>query len=393
MMIAIMVVLPIILMLLGLPIFTVLFAAASLALIYILELPIGLIQTELFGSVDNYNLIAVPFFIFAGAIMTQGGMSGRLVNWVLSLLGGLRGSLGLTTVGACTLFGAISGSSPATVAAIGGMLYPSLREKGYPESTASGLLTSSGAIAGIIPPSIGMILYGVAAEELIRYLFIGGILPGLMIAFMMGLYIYFVALRHGIREGGQFSVAQVGKTTVQGGWALGMPAIILGGIYSGVFSPTEAAGVACLYSMFVAIVIYRDLTFAGLWKVAVEFGDPDGAGADHRRCRHSLLAVAYDCRRATSAGGLDPGAGVFTVRGDDGDQPAAAGGRMRARSGVGRAGAGADPEAGRGGGWCRPGALRRDHDCEPGNRHVHAAVRAQYFRDTGDVQGATSHSL
>ncbi len=265
-----MVALPIVLMLMGLPIFTVLFAAASVALIFILDLPIGLIQTELFGSVDNYNLIAVPFFIFAGAIMTHGGMSERLVNWVLSLMGGLRGSLGLTTVGACTVFGAISGSSPATVAAIGGMLYPSLREKGYPESVASGLLTSSGAIAGIIPPSIGMILYGVAAEESVRYLFIGGILPGLLIAALMGGYIYFTARRLGIREGGNFSFRRVGQTTWNGGWALGMPLIILGGIYTGVFSPTEAAGVACLYSMVVAVALYRDLSLRGLWKVGIE---------------------------------------------------------------------------------------------------------------------------
>jgi C4-dicarboxylate transporter DctM subunit len=270
MMIWVMVALPIALMLMGFPIFTVLFAAASAAMIYVLDMPIGLIQTELFGSVDNYNLIAVPFFIFAGAIMTQGGISERLVNWVLSIMGGLRGALGLATVGACTIFGAISGSSPATVAAIGGMLYPSLREKGYPESVASGLLTSSGAIAGIIPPSIGMILYGVAAEESIRYLFIGGILPGLLIAFLMAGYIYWTARRLDIREGGKFSMAQLGQTTRVGGWALGMPVIILGGIYSGVFSPTEAAGVACFYSMIVTILIYRDLTLAGLWRVAIE---------------------------------------------------------------------------------------------------------------------------
>ena len=156
---------PIVLLLMGLPIFTVLMATGAVTLIWVMDLPIGLIQTTLFGSIDNYNLIAVPFFILAGAIMTQGGISKRLVDWVLSIFGGVRGSLGLTTVGACTAFGAISGSSPATVAAIGGMIYPSLREKGYPESVASGLLTASGAIAGIIPPSIAMILYGVAAEE------------------------------------------------------------------------------------------------------------------------------------------------------------------------------------------------------------------------------------
>jgi C4-dicarboxylate transporter DctM subunit len=262
-----MVLLPIVLLLMGLPVFTVLMASASITLILVMDLPIGMIQTELFGSIDNYNLIAVPFFILAGAIMSEGGISGRLVTWVLSILGGLRGSLGLTTVGAATVFGAISGSSPATVAAIGGMLYPSLREKGYPESVASGLLTASGAIAGIIPPSIAMILYGVAAEESVRFLFLGGILPGLLIAAMMGLYIYFVARRLGIREGGAFSLAAVGKATWHGAGALGTPLIILGGIYTGVFSPTEAAGVACLYAVVVTLLIYRDLSLVGLWKV------------------------------------------------------------------------------------------------------------------------------
>jgi C4-dicarboxylate transporter, DctM subunit len=264
------VILPIVLLMMGLPIFTVLMASAAVALIWVMDLPIGLIQTTLFGSIDNYNLIAVPFFILAGAVMTDGGISGRLVDWVLSIFGGMRGSLGLTTVGACTAFGAISGSSPATVAAIGGMLYPSLREKGYPESVAGGLLTASGAIATIIPPSIAMILYGVAAEESVRYLFIGGILPGLLTALLMAMYIYFTARRFDIREGGSWSLAQIRTATARSGWALGTPLIILGGIYLGVFSPTEAAGVACLYAIVVTMLIYRDLSFAGLWKVTTQ---------------------------------------------------------------------------------------------------------------------------
>lgn len=264
------VLLPFVLLLMGLPIFTVLMASCAVTLIWVMDLPIGIIQTTLFGSINNYNLIAVPFFILAGAIMTQGGISKRLVDWVLSMFGGMRGSLGLATVGASTAFGAISGSSPATVAAIGGMLYPSLREKGYPESVASGLLAASGAIAGIIPPSIAMILYGVAAEESVRYLFIGGILPGLLTALLMALYIYFVARRYNTQEGGTRSLARIRTATVRSGWALGTPAIILGGIYLGVFSPTEAAGVACLYAMVVTVLIYRDLSPAGLWKVTTQ---------------------------------------------------------------------------------------------------------------------------
>lgn len=263
-------VLPIILLILGFPIFVILMVSSVITILFIMDLPITMVQIELFGSVDNYKLIAVPFFIFAGAIMAQGGISRRLVDWVVSLLGAVRGSLALTTVGACTIFGAISGSSPATVAAVGGMLFPSLREKGYPEKFASGLLASSGAIAGIIPPSIAMILYGAAAEESVRHLFIAGVLPGLFIAFVMGLYIYFYARKRDIQEGEKFTVRRVGRTTKAGVWALGTPLIILGGIYAGIFSPTEAAGVACLYAVIVAMWVYRDMTPAGLWKVTIE---------------------------------------------------------------------------------------------------------------------------
>lgn len=263
-------VLPVILLILGFPIFIILMVSSVITIVFIMDLPITMVQIELFGSVDNYKLIAVPFFIFAGAIMAQGGISRRLVDWVVSLLGAVRGSLALTTVGACTIFGAISGSSPATVAAIGGMLFPSLREKGYPEKFASGLLASSGAIAGIIPPSIAMILYGAAAEESVRHLFIAGVLPGLFIAFVMGLYIYFYARKRDIQEGEKFTVRRVGRTTKAGAWALGTPLIILGGIYAGIFSPTEAAGVACLYAVIVAMWIYRDMTPTGLWKVTIE---------------------------------------------------------------------------------------------------------------------------
>jgi hypothetical protein len=188
-------VLPIILLILGFPIFVILMVSSVITILFIMDLPITMVQIELFGSVDNYKLIAVPFFIFAGAIMAQGGISRRLVDWVVSLLGAVRGSLALTTVGACTIFGAISGSSPATVAAVGGMLFPSLREKGYPERFASGLLASSGAIAGIIPPSIAMILYGAAAEESVRHLFIAGVFPGLFVAFVMGATNFFTTTK------------------------------------------------------------------------------------------------------------------------------------------------------------------------------------------------------
>lgn len=265
-----MLVLPVALMTIGAPIFTVLMVSASVAMIFVLDLPIGLLQTELFGGINNYNLIAVPFFILAGTIMTAGGISERLVAAVLAMLGGIRGGLGVTAVGASTVFGAISGSSPATVAAVGSMLFPSLREKGYPAGFASGLIATSGAIAGIIPPSIAMILYSVAAEESVRDLFIGGIVPGLLISLFMAIYILIAVRRMGIVEGGRFSIYRIVTTTARASWGLGMPIIILGGIYTGVFSPTEASGIACLYSIIVTRFIYRSLSFADLWKATTD---------------------------------------------------------------------------------------------------------------------------
>ena len=165
--------------------------------------------------------------------------------------------------------------------------------EGYPVAVASGFLAASAAIDVVIPPSIAMILYGVAAEESIRYLFIGGILPGLLMALLMALYIYFTARRLGIREGGKFSVANVISTTRRGGWALGMPIIILGGIYTGVFSPTEAAGVACLYAIVVALFIHRDLTWAGPLEGHDRVRDPDRPGASDRRRRGAVCAPSH----------------------------------------------------------------------------------------------------
>jgi len=263
-------VLPVLLLILGAPVFAVIMASATIAMIFTLDLPITLTQTELFGGVNNYSLIAVPFFIFAGAIMTAGRMSERLVNLVLSMIGWIRGGLGATIVGAATVFGAISGSSPATVAAIGGSMYPSLLRNGYPDHVAAGLIASSGAIAGIIPPSIALILYSVAAEESVRDLFIAGILPGMFISLLMATYIVFTARRLGINDKRKWSLAGTSKSIQQGSWALGMPLIILGGIYGGIFSPTEAAGIACIYAAFVSLVVYRSMSLRELWKVAAD---------------------------------------------------------------------------------------------------------------------------
>jgi len=260
---------PIALLILGFPVFLCLLATALILLLFFMDIPLVQMHITMFGSVDKFGLLAVPFFLFAGELMGRGGISKRLVAWVLSVVGGVRGSLGLTTIGTSTIFGAISGSSPATVAAIGQIMYKPLRDAGYDDKFSVGVLTSSGAIAIVIPPSIAMILYGTAAEENVALLFAAGIVPGLMIAAMMGIYIYFYARRRGILEGRSFDLAIFLKATKDGSWALGMPFIILGGIYAGIFSPTEAAGVSCVYAIVVTKFIYRDITWKGLWEVAV----------------------------------------------------------------------------------------------------------------------------
>jgi C4-dicarboxylate transporter DctM subunit len=260
---------PVGLLLLGFPIFIILLVTSALILMFFMNVPFTAVHQVMFGSVDKFALMAVPFFIFAGELMGRGGISKRIIDWVMSIIGGMRGSLPLTTVGTCTIFGAISGSSPATVAAVGRLMYPPLRQKGYDEKFSTGLLTSSGAIAIVIPPSISMILYGASAEQSVALLFVAGIFPGLLMAALMASYIYIYAARKGIREGQPFELARFLSASKSGVWALGTPFIILGGIYAGVFSPTEAAGIACVYAIIVTRFIYGDISWRGLWDVGV----------------------------------------------------------------------------------------------------------------------------
>ena len=261
-------VVPVVLLICGFPIFIVLLATSAAVILISTSFPLVMMPQIMFGSVDKFILLAVPFFIFAGELMSRGGISQRIVDWVLSLFGGVRGSLGITTIGTCEFFGTMSGSGPATVAAVGRLLYPSLREHGYGERFSIALITSSGAIAAVIPPSLVMILYGASAEESIAALFLAGLLPGLMIGAMIAMYVVYYAWRHGIREGGHFDLKAFAGATKRGAWALGTPVIILGGIYAGIFSPTEAAGVAGTYALLVTLVIYAEIGWREVWDIA-----------------------------------------------------------------------------------------------------------------------------
>lgn len=261
--------LPFTLLLLGCPVFLVLLASSIVALIVHTNVPITLVHQAMFGSVDKFTLMAVPFFIFAGELMGRGGMSRRIVAWVLAAIGRIPGSMALTTVGACTVFGAMSGSPPATVVAVGRLVYPTLRAKGYDERFAAGLITSTGAIALIIPPSTTMILYGVSAEQSIVSLFAAGVAPGLLIAVLLALYVFVHARRHSIQEVTAFDWTTFLRASREAVWALGAPALILGGIYSGVFTPTEAAAAAGVYAIAVTRFAYREMSWREIWDVVV----------------------------------------------------------------------------------------------------------------------------
>ncbi len=263
-------VLPLALFLLGAPIFALLLTAASLTLLTQLPMPPIALHQVLFGGIDKYALLAVPFFVFAGELMNRGGIAERLVDWVLTLTGRLPGSLGIATVGTSTLMGAVSGSSPATVAAVGRSLYPSLIERGYSERFSLGLIASSGSIAIVVPPSIAMILYGASAEQSIPKLFQAGLLPGLLIALLMALYILAWARGRSLGDRGAFSLAAFALASRRAWAALLMPVVVLAGIYLGWFSPTEAGGVACLYALLAATLLYRSLSWRGVLEAAGE---------------------------------------------------------------------------------------------------------------------------
>jgi C4-dicarboxylate transporter DctM subunit len=259
--------LPAILLILGLPIFLVLLVTCLVAAVFVADVPTEAIQTYLFGGLDNLPLLAVPFFVFAGEIMAQGGIARRVVVWVISLVGGVRGSLAVTTVAASEVFGAMAHTAVGTVVAVGRMLYPSLRESGYNDRFSLGLIASSGAIAVVIPPSIAMILYSLSAQQSAVALFTAGILPSLLIGFVDALYVILYAHVKRVPLTAKARWSAIWASTKEASWSISTIVVILGGIYGGVFTPTEAAGVAVVYSLFVTMVVHREVGLRELWSI------------------------------------------------------------------------------------------------------------------------------
>jgi C4-dicarboxylate transporter, DctM subunit len=219
---------------------------------------------EMFNAINKFPLAAIPFFILAGNIMETGGISRRLVEFAKSIVGGVQGGLPMTCVLTCMIFAAVSGSSVATTFAVGTILIPALIKHGYPTTWAASLQATSAELGVIIPPSIPLILYGVSAEVSIGELFIAGFGPGILIGGALMLFVWAYCRIKGWGKSDGDGRLGFGRATLKAGWALAMPVIILGGIYGGIFTPTEASAVAVFYALIVGLVIYREIKFADL---------------------------------------------------------------------------------------------------------------------------------
>jgi C4-dicarboxylate transporter DctM subunit len=259
------------LLVIGVPVGISLGLSAMAALSYGQLVGSSYLAQSLVTSIDSFPLMAVPFFVLAGDLMGHGGISRRLLDVGDLMFGRMTGGLGLVAVATCMFFAAISGSGPATVAAIGGILLPAMNQRGYDRNFSVGLVASAGCIGVIIPPSIPMVIYSTSSNASVSSMFLAGVIPGLMIGFALMITAWLIAKRRrflGVER--RYSRAEVLRILSEAKWALLVPVIILGGIYGGIFTPTEAAAVAVMYGFFVGTFVYKDLKFAMLGKVLAQ---------------------------------------------------------------------------------------------------------------------------
>lgn len=250
----------------GIPVCLALLISASASLYAFSNTPMIFVVQKIFTSLDSFSMMAIPFFMIAGGLFDKGGVSKRLVNFANSLVGWLPGGLAIVVFVASAFFGAISGSASATVAAIGSIMLPALLEEGYSTKFSLATIAAGGFLGIIIPPSIPMVIYSIAASTSVGDVFTGGFIPGIMLVTGMSICALIYGKRH-ITARRKFDIREVGRTFKGAIWALIMPAIILGGIYGGIFTPTEAAGVACVYGLFVGFVVYHELNIKSLLEI------------------------------------------------------------------------------------------------------------------------------
>ncbi len=257
-------------MLLGMPIAIALGLSSTLTILFFTHDSLASLALKLYETSEQFTLLAIPYFILAGAFMTTGGVARRMIRFAIACIGHLRGGLAMASVLACMLFAAVSGSSPATVVAVGSIVIAGMVRAGYSKEFAAGVICNAGTLGILIPPSIVMVVYGAATETSVGKLFMAGVIPGIVLGVMLMVAIYVRARMVDLPRQPRATLREVLTAGRDSLWGLLLLVIILGGIYGGVFTPTEAAGVSAVYAFFVAVFVYRDIGLKHVPKVLVD---------------------------------------------------------------------------------------------------------------------------
>jgi len=255
-------------LLIGIPV-AISIGLTCLAVIFTQDISLIVLPMRMFAGCDSFPYVAVPLFILAGDLLSQGKISEKLVRFADSLLGFVKGGLWVVAILTSAFFAAISGSSAATTAAVGTPLIPELRKKGYHDAKSAALIAAGGCIGVVIPPSIPMVLYAVIADQSVAKLFLNGFVPGILMTLALGGTGLYIAYKHNYPMGSKFTLKNIWKTFKEAIWGLIMPMIILGGIFSGVFTPTEAAVIAVDYALLVSIFVYKDMKLKDIFRILV----------------------------------------------------------------------------------------------------------------------------
>ncbi len=258
------------LMLTGMPISISLGLTVLTFLFTMTQVPLESVALKLFTGIEKFEIMAIPFFILAGNFLTHGGVAKRMIRFATAIVGHLHGGLALGGVVACALFAAVSGSSPATVVAIGSILLPAMVKQGYPKKFGVGVIGTAGALGILIPPSIVMVIYAVSTNSSIGRLFIAGIIPGLLLALLLMVVTWAVAKKRNYPRMKRASLKEVWASFRESMWGLFLIVVVIGGIYAGIFTPTEAAAMSAAYAFFVSVFVYKDLTLKQVPRVLLD---------------------------------------------------------------------------------------------------------------------------
>ncbi|MBY0411336.1 MAG: TRAP transporter large permease subunit [Burkholderiaceae bacterium] len=259
-------------MAIGMPIAISLGLSSIVTIVFFSQDSLASLTIKMFETSEHYTLMSIPFFVLAGVLMSTGGVAKRMVNFAIAAVGHLRGGLAIASVLACMLFAAVSGSSPATVVAIGSIVIAGMVKNGYPMEFGAGVICNAGTLGILIPPSIVMVVYAAVTEVSVGRMFMAGVIPGLVLGGMLMFAVWWRAGKLKVTPPPKASVGEVLRTLRESMWGLALLVIIMGGIYGGVFTPTEAAAVSAVYALFVAVFIYRDLKVKDLPHVFLEAG-------------------------------------------------------------------------------------------------------------------------